>query len=231
MLCPYASFCEREIVVTVSGLSLRNVFGMLGRSRGVSDGCGMVEENPDGEAVGKGRPETRDEKALFEALYAELRRLADRELRRHPSASLSPTTLVHEAYINFAGREGTVFDDRASFLGYAARAMRGLIIDFARRQQALKRGAGFEITRLDTRIGEEAADGAELARLSDALDELALLDSRLAEVVDLKYFCGFTFAEIANMRGTSERTVQRDWEKARLLLFQRFDPGGEPREP
>ena len=190
----------------------------------------MVEENPDGEAVRKEHLETRDE-ALFESLYAELRRLADRELRRHPAASLSPTTLVHEAYINFASREGTVFDDRARFLGYAARAMRGLIIDFARREQALKRGAGFEITRLDTRVGEEIANGAELARLSEALDELARLDQRLAEVVDLKYFCGFSFAEIAAMRGVSERTVQRDWEKARLLLFQRFDPAGEPVKP
>ncbi len=191
----------------------------------------MVEENPGAETVGKECLETRDEKALFAALYAELRRLADRELRRHPAANLSPTTVVHEAYINFAGREGIVFDDRARFLGYAARAMRGLIIDFARRQQALKRGAGFEITRLDTRVGEEVADGAELARLSEALDELARLDPRLAEVVDLKYFCGFSFAEIATMRGMSERTVQRDWEKARLLLFQRFGPGAGPPKP
>jgi RNA polymerase sigma factor (TIGR02999 family) len=188
----------------------------------------MIKENPGGEEAGTERLETRDDNALFAALYAELRQMADRELRRHPAASLSPTTLVHEAYISFAGREGTVFDDRARFLGYAGRAMRGLVIDFARRQQALKRGAGFEITRLDTRIGEEIADAAELARLSDALDELARLDSRLAEVVDLKYFCGFSFAEIASMRGMSERTVQRDWEKARLLLFQRFDPGAEP---
>jgi len=100
--------------------------------------------------------------------------------------------------------------------------MRGLLIDFARRQQALKRGAGFEITQLDTRVGEETVDGAELERLADALDELATLEPRLAEVVDLKYFCGFSFADIARLRGMSERTVQRDWEKARLVLFRRF---------
>ncbi|HXS28234.1 MAG TPA: ECF-type sigma factor [Steroidobacteraceae bacterium] len=186
----------------------------------------MVDDKPGGETVANRGAETRDERALFAALYEELRRLADRELRRHPGASVSPTTLVHEAYVNMAGREGTAFDDRGRFLGYAARAMRGLLIDFARRQRALKRGAGFEITQLDTRVGEETADGAELERLADALDELATLEPRLAEVVDLKYFCGFSFVDIARLRGTSERTVQRDWEKARLVLFRRFQPEG-----
>jgi RNA polymerase sigma factor (TIGR02999 family) len=160
---------------------------------------------------------------LFVALYAELRRLAQRELHRYPGASVSPTTLVHEAYINLAGRHGVAFGDRGKFLGYAARAMRGLLIDLARRNQALKRGAGFHITQLSTGVGEQVADGAELTRLSDALDELATFDARLAELVDLKYFCGFSFAEIAAMRGTSERTVQRDWEKARLILFRQLD--------
>lgn len=185
----------------------------------------MIEDGPGGGAA-EGRPEERDENTLFSALYTELRRLADRELRRNPAANVSPTTLVHEAYINCTGREGTAFDDRARFLGYAARAMRGLIIDFARRRQALKRGAGFEITRLDTQIGDDMADPAELNRLSDALDELGRIDARLAQVVDLKYFCGFSFADIARMRGVTERTVQRDWEKARLVLFRQFEPGG-----
>jgi DNA-directed RNA polymerase specialized sigma24 family protein len=112
----------------------------------------MIEEKQDGEAVA-GRPQSSDDNELFAALYAELRRLADRELRRYPAANVSPTTLVHEAYVNFAGRDAA-FDDRTRFLGYAARAMRGLLIDFARRQQTLKRGAGFEITGLNTRIGE-----------------------------------------------------------------------------
>lgn len=183
----------------------------------------MVEEEPSKETVVDPRPEKRDEKKLFAALYTELRRLADRELRRYPGSSVSPTTLVHEVYVNLSGREAS-FDDRARFLGYAARAMRGLLIDFARRQQTLKRGAGFEITRLDTHIGEEVAGDSELERLSDALDELARLEPRLAELVDLKYFCGFSFGEIAQMRGMSERTVQRDWEKARLVLFNEFEP-------
>lgn len=158
---------------------------------------------------------------LFAALYAELRRLADRQLRSHPGADVSPTTLVHEAYVNLAGRDAS-FADRAQFLGYAARAMRGLLIDFARRRQALKRGAGFHLTQLDSQVAEEVADSAYLERLSEALEALAALDPRLAEVVDLKYFCGFSFAEIAALRGASERTIQRDWEKARVLLYRQI---------
>lgn len=184
----------------------------------------MIEEKSGRETVAVGQPEVRDDKELFALLYAELRRLAERELRRFPDANVSPTTLVHEAYVNFAGREAAL-QDRARFLGYAARAMRGLIIDFARRQQALKRGAGFEITQLNTEIIDQPVADRQLERLSSALDELARLEPRLAELVDLKYFCGFSFAEIASMRGISERTVQRDWEKARLVLFHEFEPG------
>jgi len=163
----------------------------------------------------------RANEQLFAALYQELRRLANRELHRYPGAGVSPTTLVHEAYLNLIGREGVAFADPAKCLGYVARAMRGLLIDFARRRQAVKRGAGFHITDINTQISDEHDDGGEsMTRLSDALDELAKHDPQLAEVVDLKYFCGFSFADIAKLRGTSERTVQRDWQKVRLLLHQ-----------
>jgi RNA polymerase sigma factor (TIGR02999 family) len=166
-------------------------------------------------------PQANDQ--LFATLYAELRRLANRELRRYPGMSVSPTTLVHEAYLNVAGRDSLGFGDRARFLGYVARAMRGLLIDCMRQQMALKRGAGFHITQLTTQITGEVVDTERLTRLSEALDRLATLDPRLAEVVDLKYFCGFSFVEIAALRGASERTVQRDWEKARLLLYDQMD--------
>jgi RNA polymerase sigma factor (TIGR02999 family) len=96
--------------------------------------------------------------------------------------------------------------------------MRGLIIDHARNRQAQKRGGQFEITSLATEVGERAADDRELTRISEALDEMAKVDPALAEIVDLKFFCGFSFAEIAAMRGVSERTVQRNWEKARIYL-------------
>ncbi|MBS0394808.1 MAG: sigma-70 family RNA polymerase sigma factor [Proteobacteria bacterium] len=155
---------------------------------------------------------------LFATLYAELRRLADRQLHRNAAAGVSPTTLLHETYLDLAQRDA-VFPDRARFLGYAARVMRGLIIDFVRERKALKRGAGFHITQLDTHVAAPERDATELSRLSDALDDLATRDPRLAEVVDLRYFCGYSFAEIAVQRGSSERTVQRDWEKARLFLY------------
>lgn len=173
--------------------------------------------------VTPGRDVNEANEQLFAKLYADLHRLADRELSRHPGMSVSPTTLVHETYLNVVGREGVSFADRARFLGYIARAMRGLLIDFVRRQKALKRGAGFHITQLTTHVGEKVSSSEDLDRLSEALDELAARDPRLAEVVDLKYFCGFSFAEIAALHGISERTVQRNWEKARLLLYKQID--------
>jgi RNA polymerase sigma factor (TIGR02999 family) len=155
--------------------------------------------------------------ALFAALYSELHGLAERQLARS-GVTLGVTTLLHEAYLAISGREHVVFPDRARFMGYAARVMRGLIIDYARRRQALKRGGGFEITSFGEEVDDRAADAASLARLGEALDELGAADPALAEVVDLKFFCGFSFTEIAAMRGVSERTVLRHWEKARIYL-------------
>ena len=158
---------------------------------------------------------------LFAALYRDLRDLAERQLRRNSGMAISATTLLHEAYFSMSESQA-VFPDRARFIGYASRVMRGLIIDLVRERRALKRGSEFHITQMPTEIQQPMADDNELARLSDALDELATHDPRLAEVVDLKYFCGFTFEEIAAQRSTSKRTVQRDWEKARILLFQQM---------
>ncbi len=159
--------------------------------------------------------------ALFASLYSELHRLAKRQLARQgPSVTLSATTLLHEAYLNIAGREGASFPDEGRFMAYAAKVMRGLIIDYARSRQAQKRGGGFEITTLGDAAAEAVADESELVRISVALDGLASVDASLAEVVDLKFFCGFSFAEIAAMRDLSERTVQRRWEKARIYLHR-----------
>ena len=113
--------------------------------------------------------------ALFSALYSELRRLARRELaRRGAPISLSATTLLHKAYIEIAGKDGTSFTHRYRFMGYAARVMRGLIIDLVRERRALKRGGAYHITQLPTEVGESEDAPADLARLSDALDELAI---------------------------------------------------------
>ena len=136
--------------------------------------------------------------------------------------TLSPTTVLHEAYIDMAARDGPSFPDRARFMGYAARVMRGLIIDHARNRQAQKRGGNFEITSLTSEAAQNVPDVRELTIISDALDELAKIDPELAEVVDLKFFCGFSFAEIASLKSLSERTVQRKWEKARIYLHRKI---------
>jgi RNA polymerase sigma factor (TIGR02999 family) len=160
--------------------------------------------------------------AVFSALYDELHRMARRELgRRGSGVTLGATTLLHDAYLDISGREGTAFPDRNRFMGYASRVMRNIIIDYARRHQAQKRGGLFEITSLRTGF-DVVADAAELTSISEVLDELAVVDERLARIVDLKFFCGFSFLEIAGMLDLSERTVQRDWEKARIYLHQRL---------
>jgi RNA polymerase sigma factor (TIGR02999 family) len=158
---------------------------------------------------------------LFSTLYSELHRLSKRELARHGAPlTISATTLLHEAYLDIAERCGLSFPDRARFMGYAARVMRGLIIDYARNRCAVKRGGNFQLTALANAVAEHLVDDTRLTEVSDALDELAKVDRQLAEVVDLRFFCGFSFAEIAAMRQTSERTVQRQWEKARIYLRQ-----------
>ena len=160
--------------------------------------------------------------ALFSVLYSELHRLARRELARHGAGmSLGTTTLLHQAYINMSEQERSPsFPDRARFIGYAARVMRNLIIDHARNRQARKRGGQFEITNLSTSVAEDAVDDKELVKVSSALEELSRMDAAHAEIVDLKFFCGFSCAEIAAMRNITERTVQRRWREARLYLHR-----------
>jgi len=164
---------------------------------------------------------------LFSSLYSELHRLAKRQLARQWSPSaLGATTLLHEAYLNMAHRDEPVFPDAARFMGYAGRVMRGLIIDHARNRSSAKRGGEFEITALTLDSIEKYADANELSRIGDALEELAKVEPDLATVVDLKFFCGFSFAEIAAMQMLSERTVQRKWEKARIYLHQSLRGSG-----
>ncbi len=157
---------------------------------------------------------------LFAVLYSELHRLAKCELARRGVVSLSPTTLLHEAYLSMAARDAQSFPDRARFMTYSARVMRGLIIDHARNRHAQKRGGRFEITSIGTEVPDKMVDDRELTRISEALDELAAIEPSLVEIVDLKFFCGFSLSEIAAMQDVSERTVQRKWEKARIYLHR-----------
>jgi RNA polymerase sigma factor (TIGR02999 family) len=105
-------------------------------------------------------------------------------------------------------------------MGYAARVMRGLIIDHARNRSAIKRGGEFEITSLENHDVKNPVDAKELSAIGDALDQLAKVEPELAELVDLKFFCGLSFSEIGALRNLSERTVQRRWEKARIYLHR-----------
>ncbi len=161
-----------------------------------------------------------DHDARFAALYAELHRIARREAGRHGGAAqLGATTLLHETYLRVS--RGAAFDvaDDAHFLAYTARMMRGLVIDRLRAGGTVKRGGDIDIVTLDTLTAEQIGDAQQLDSVARALDELALLEPELATVVDLRFFCGFTMAEIAAQRGVNERTVQRQWEKARGLLY------------
>jgi RNA polymerase sigma factor (TIGR02999 family) len=155
---------------------------------------------------------------LFGSLYSELHRMAQRELRRNAGVTLSPTTLLHETYLDLSQRPSVDFPDRARFMAYASRAMRGLLIDYVRSRHAQKRGGEFSITSLPIELPQMPAADIELEKLSAALESLAAIDARLAQCVDLKFFCGFSFGDIAQMWQVSERTVQRDWDKARVLL-------------
>jgi RNA polymerase sigma factor (TIGR02999 family) len=157
---------------------------------------------------------------LFSLLYTELHRLAKRQLARQGEVSISATTLIHEAYLDMAAQEGQSFPDQRRFMAYASRVMRGLIIDHVRNRLAIKRGGRFELTSLSTNVGDVVSDDQELTRISHALDQLADVDSSLSQIVDLKFFCGFSFSEIADMTGVSERTIQRKWEKARIYLHR-----------
>ncbi|HEX4824755.1 MAG TPA: ECF-type sigma factor [Candidatus Polarisedimenticolaceae bacterium] len=157
--------------------------------------------------------------ALFKALYAELHRLARGQLAKNAGQlTIGTTSLLHEAYLDMSKRDGVMFPDRARFMAYASRAMRGLIIDYARERKAQKRGGEYTLVAMETEGVAPGTDNQELTRIGDALEQLRNVEPALVQVVDLKFFCGFSFEEIAAMTGTSERTVQRQWEKARIYL-------------
>jgi len=168
-----------------------------------------------------GQGDLSSRKQLFTVLYDELHRLARSQLRRGALVTMSPTTLLHETYLKLAGPSTGAFPDRARFLAYASRAMRGLLIDYVRSRGAQKRGGAFEITSFSTEQPSDIAADEQLESLGEALDSLGAVEPRLAQLVDLKFFCGFSLAEVAGILGISQRTAQRDWDKARILL-QRY---------
>ncbi|GIL05761.1 MAG: DNA-directed RNA polymerase sigma-70 factor [Betaproteobacteria bacterium] len=158
--------------------------------------------------------------ALFAELYPELRRLAHARLARGGRHTMLETTsLVHECYLKFAEAGRLDVNDRAHFHAYAARAMRSIIVDYARHRMREKRGGDAAHQTLNTELIDGLPAGDEqIVRVHEALDELARRDARLVQVVEMRYFAGLSEQEIATSLGVTERTVRRDWEKARLLL-------------
>jgi RNA polymerase sigma factor (TIGR02999 family) len=157
--------------------------------------------------------------ALFAGLYPDLKQLARSRLRRSgPNTLLDTTGLVNDAYLRVAGAASLREASPGEFLVYAARAMRSVVIDLSRERQALRRGGDLERITLNTPIMDQVAADDEPLRVDEALTELARVEPRLGQVVEMRYFGGFTEAEIGAALGVTERTVRRDWEKARLLM-------------
>lgn len=156
---------------------------------------------------------------LFRITYQDLRRLARVQLaRRRSDETLATTALVHEVYVRFAERSSLSLVDRQHFLALAARAMRQILVDHVRRKVAAKRGAGLRGTLPVTDAASPPAFTVDVLALDTALDELASLNPRQARVVELRFFAGLEFEEIAELLSVSSRTAKRDWHHARLFL-------------
>jgi len=162
---------------------------------------------------------------LFPLVHDDLRTIAARLLRHEaPGHTLQPTDLVHEAYLRLAGGPSATPEDRAHFLAIAARAMRHLLVDHARRRRAAKRGGGASPVRItNEQVGVDLSFD-ELLALDDALDRLGALDPRLRQVVECRFFGGLTEPETAQALGVTTRTVQRDWARARAWLYSELYP-------
>jgi RNA polymerase sigma factor (TIGR02999 family) len=164
---------------------------------------------------------SRDQSALHDIVplvYEELKRIA-RHHRRANDATLSTTELVHEAYLKLAANKGD-WDGRAHFFGAASHAMRQVLVDFARRRQAEKRGGDVEMVSLGEDDAAIAIELDEILTLDAALERLDAVEPRLREIVELRFFGGVPQSEIAQMLGVSERTIERDWLKARVVLLE-----------
>jgi RNA polymerase sigma-70 factor (ECF subfamily) len=156
---------------------------------------------------------------LFRITYQDLRRLARAQLaRRRGDETLATTALVHEAYVRLAERSSLSLVDRQHFLALAARAMRQILVDYVRRKGAAKRGGGLHPPLPVTDAASPTTFSVDLLALDTALDELASLNARQARVVELRFFAGLEFEEIAELLGVSARTAKRDWHHARLFL-------------
>jgi RNA polymerase sigma factor (TIGR02999 family) len=164
--------------------------------------------------------------AHYAEAYDELRRLARGQLARHQrTGALDTTALVHESFMRFAQSAGPIADKR-HFMGYAAKVMRSVIVDFARARNAEKRGGDLDQTTLNSGIVENVTLETGVLKIDEALDALSNADPRLTQIVELRFFAGLSVEEAAEVIGVSERTLFREWEKARLILLDALrEPG------
>lgn len=162
---------------------------------------------------------------LFPLVYEELRRRAHRQLARQGgSATLGTTGLIHETYVKLV-ESGAAWDDRNHFFGVAVKVMRSVVVDYARRRFAQKRGGGMLRLELDDGLLRVEEEAHQIVMIHEALDRLAAIDQHLADLVELRFFGGLSVEEAAEVLALSERTVKRNWAKARTLLYQLL---GEP---
>jgi RNA polymerase sigma factor (TIGR02999 family) len=162
-------------------------------------------------------------------LYHELHAMARRQLAGQYGQTLDATALVHEAYLKLIGRRDVQFDDRAHFFAYAASAMRSVVVDYARQRLAQKRGGDLHrVTELPDDIEGGLRLDEDMLGLDTALTKLSAVDAKLAQVVELRYFAGLSEQEIAELLKRSERSIRRDWQKARMFLLASLgDENGE----
>jgi RNA polymerase sigma factor (TIGR02999 family) len=153
-------------------------------------------------------------------VYAELRRAAHRELNRRPNDTLNTTGLVHEMYLRLRDNDRVDWEDRACLLGMASVAMRRILVDRARRRRAMRRGGGLRQVTLEESVSTVEERAESLLELDEALERLTRYDERLVRVVECRFFGGLSETETAQVLGVTERTVRRDWVKARGLLYQ-----------
>jgi RNA polymerase sigma factor (TIGR02999 family) len=158
---------------------------------------------------------------LFALLYADLKRLAHARLRKDSgSAELNTTTLVHESFLRLAGHERHTPADKRAFCAYVGRVMRSVVIDAVRERQARKRGGDQVLVTLTTGVEQQPLDADQLIAIDDALNVLGTLAPDLRDLVEMRYFAGLTVADVGDALGKPLRTVERDWQKARMLLRQ-----------
>lgn len=160
------------------------------------------------------------------ATYAELHALAHSRIMRSGRLTLLDTTsLVHETFLRLLNAGRLCLDDRTHFLAYAAKVMRSVIVDYARQRASVRRGGAEARVAIESDVPDRGVAGEdEIVRVSEALDELRQLDERMVSIIEMRYFAGLTFEEVATSLELSERTVRREWEKARALLYTSLSP-------